>query len=291
MFQVEKRAVKFVALASKTYVCIGLDDEVKLSCKGVNKQLVAKQNPFSTFKRVLDSGKAEGSVNVGFRVLQDRVYTYSCIRNAFPYFYVKRNCVTSCGTYTEPYFDLILNPVPKLYVCVYTDIPECSMDHELTFEMDSLRFKTIRQAHCFKKLASMFMRLQNGSNNLVGVGKRNNHKILNIMKDILNTTNPWSLHQIERHLVPSSDFYANEFDVLYNILCAKMTAYPQIAQTLNEVSGKFVVNTCRFNTRIGSGVSPRQTRWEKGGYLCGGNMWGHVIMSSSVMLKDCCFSN
>ena len=283
----EKRAVKFIALASKTYVCVGEDESIKMSCKGVNKRVIASQDPYSIYERVLRTGEASGSTNSGFRVLKDKIFTYSCYRNAFPYFYIKRNCISTCGTYTEPYFNLTLNPIPKMYVCVYTDLPELSMDSEHLFEMDDLKFRTIRQAHCYKKLQSMFHdRRKPGQKRTMDCVA-----MFSIMKNILNTTDARSLHIIEKQLIPQDEFYTNEFDILYNILCLKISKNAQISQGLADVSGRLVVNTCKFNARLGSGVSPRESRWHPGSYLAGSNLYGHILMTAAVMLEKCIFPN
>ena len=281
----EKRAVKFVALASKTYVCVGRDDSVKMSCKGVNKKTLMNKDPYDIYDKVLTSGQADGSTNAGFRVLKDRIFTYSCYRQAFPYFYVKRNCVTECGTYTEPYYNLVLNPVPKLYVCVYSDIPTISMDHLAEFEMEDLKFQTIRQAHCYMKFKSMFLNSRKGKRQVATLKVRQH--MFQVMKDIMTNTDAYTLHRIENQLIPQEDFYVQEFDILYSILNNKIDKYPELSEQLLPVKGQLVVNTCRYNCRLGTGVPFRQVRWDKVSFLYGSNKYGHVIMSTAMVLGAC----
>ena len=261
---------------------MGEDESIKMSCKGVNKKIIMNMNPYGIYDHVLRTGEAEGSTNQGFRVIKDRIFTYSCYRQAFPYFYIKRNVVSECGTYTEPYFNLVLNPIPKHYVCVYTDLPSLSMDDPREFQMDDLKFQTIRQAHCYKKYTSMFFK-QSGSKKAKTANWK--MKMFHIMKDILNTTDAFKIHQIEKQLVPQDHFYLEEFDTLYNILNIKIETYPEIVSDLLSVQKQLVVNTCGFNSRLGTGVPHRQVRWDKISYLYGGNKFGHVIMSTAILLN------
>ena len=88
-----------VALCSKTYSLVMIDNRVKFSSKGLNKR--ALNDPHSVFRRVLETGRAEGGVNRGFRAHQGTICTYEQYRNSIAYFYCKRR-VLSCGIRTEP---------------------------------------------------------------------------------------------------------------------------------------------------------------------------------------------
>ena len=70
----------------KTYYCFGAKD--KFSCKGVNK----KCNEFNKDKylNVLLTKQHSAGVNRGFRVVNNTMYTYTQVRDAFSYFYPKR---------------------------------------------------------------------------------------------------------------------------------------------------------------------------------------------------------
>ena len=71
---------------SKTYYCFGAKDE--FSCKGVNK----KCNDINKDKylQVLLSKQNGAGVNRGFRVVNNTMYTYTQVRDAFSNFYPKR---------------------------------------------------------------------------------------------------------------------------------------------------------------------------------------------------------
>ena len=86
LFKVEWEGDGIVALCSKTYYCFGAND--KFSSKGISK----RQNDITkeTYLSVLQSKTAAGGNNVGFRVVNNGVSTYTQSRNAFTYFYPKR---------------------------------------------------------------------------------------------------------------------------------------------------------------------------------------------------------
>jgi len=98
LFKVEWCGEGFVGLNSKTYYCWSQDGD-KYSCKGVNK----KRNSIKkdTYLRVLKTGQAESAENRGFRVVNNKVLTYSQFRLGFSYFYPKRQ-VLSDGISTIP---------------------------------------------------------------------------------------------------------------------------------------------------------------------------------------------
>ena len=86
-----------VALCSKTYYCFGVED--KVSCKGINKCLNDIHK--GTYMDVLLSKKSGSGTNRGFRVVDNKMYTYLQERAGFSYFYHKRK-VLDDGDSTEP---------------------------------------------------------------------------------------------------------------------------------------------------------------------------------------------
>ena len=97
LFKVEWSGQGFVGLNSKTYYCWGQSD--KYSCKGISK----RNNDITKEKylKVLQTKKADEGVNKGFRIVNNRVLTYSQFRGGFSYFYPKRK-VLSDGISTIP---------------------------------------------------------------------------------------------------------------------------------------------------------------------------------------------
>ncbi len=98
LFKVEWSGDGFVGLNSKTYSCWS-EQGNKASCKGISKRL---NNPTKDiYLRVLQTGNSQDGENRGFRVVNNRVLTYSQHRTGFSYFYPKRK-VLSDGVSTIP---------------------------------------------------------------------------------------------------------------------------------------------------------------------------------------------
>ncbi|KAI8495466.1 hypothetical protein Bbelb_269210 [Branchiostoma belcheri] len=101
LFKEEWSGDAIVGLCSKTYYCFGGDDKTqdKFSCKGVSK----RQNDITLQKylQVLETQKSGQGVNRGFRVRNNQMLTYTQTRDAFSYFYPKRQ-VEDDGVTTLP---------------------------------------------------------------------------------------------------------------------------------------------------------------------------------------------
>ena len=92
----------------QTYI-VSNQGKFKFSSKGVNKQHV--KNPLAVFREVLELGKSGKGKNIGFRVRDNMMHTYTQEKNAFSYLYCKRK-VLDDGIETEP-LDIILTPSKK----------------------------------------------------------------------------------------------------------------------------------------------------------------------------------
>ncbi|XP_066278985.1 uncharacterized protein [Branchiostoma lanceolatum] len=101
LFKEEWSGDGIVGLCSKTYYCFGGDenDEDKFSCKGVSKK--GNEINFQTYLNVLETQKSGQGMNRGFRVRDNQMFTYSQARDAFSYFYPKRQ-VLNDGVTTLP---------------------------------------------------------------------------------------------------------------------------------------------------------------------------------------------
>ena len=95
--KVEWEGQGIIGLRSKTYHCFGAKD--KFCCKGVNKKCneINKDN----YLQVVLTKQNSSGVNRGFRVVNNTMYTYEQVRNAFSYFYPKRK-VLADGVSTTP---------------------------------------------------------------------------------------------------------------------------------------------------------------------------------------------
>ncbi|KAJ8020607.1 hypothetical protein HOLleu_40243 [Holothuria leucospilota] len=87
LFKVEWEGDGIVALNSKMYYCYGGVKD-KFSCKGINK----KRNEVEKgmYLGVLNTKTPVTGKNKGFRVKDNRVFTYSQVKAGFTYFYPKR---------------------------------------------------------------------------------------------------------------------------------------------------------------------------------------------------------
>ena len=99
LFKTEFEGTGMISLCSKTYYCFGDDRKYKLSCKGLDKSRNSLNK--DDFMNVLETGKVEGGINIGFKTNGSNVVTYSQERDSLSYLYIKRQ-VKSCGIRTVP---------------------------------------------------------------------------------------------------------------------------------------------------------------------------------------------
>ena len=97
LFKVEWKGRGIVGLCSKTYYCFGEQD--KLACKGLSK----RQNALTKeiYLQVLNTQQSGSGTNIGFRVRDNAMYTYSQTRAGLSFFYPKR-IVAPDGVSTKP---------------------------------------------------------------------------------------------------------------------------------------------------------------------------------------------
>ncbi|MCG8032144.1 MAG: hypothetical protein JAZ03_08205 [Candidatus Thiodiazotropha taylori] len=111
VFKTEFVGDEMIGLCSKTYFVENREQGIsKMSCKGVNKNLVEK--PGEVFRRVLKQKHPETSENRGIRAKGTTMYTYRQSKLGFNYFYVKRK-VLEDGVTTVP-LDIVLKPAKRL---------------------------------------------------------------------------------------------------------------------------------------------------------------------------------
>ena len=149
LFKKEWSGVKMLCLASKTYVGVDEDGKIKLTCKGANKAIVKKNDPFEIFKNVLYTKKQVTTVNRGFRVNAADIVTYSQTKRCFPYFYIKRE-VLQDGVSTRT-LDIVLNPVPITICCIQRDGKMLCMTYNDSFKYRNKQFTNTLQAFIYFK--------------------------------------------------------------------------------------------------------------------------------------------
>ena len=99
LFKEEFRGKEMVCLTSKAYYILGENDKRKFSSKGVNKN--TNEITLETFKNVLDTKESSVAVNRGFRLMNNRLYSYLQSKTGLSYFYDKRK-VCDDGILTQP---------------------------------------------------------------------------------------------------------------------------------------------------------------------------------------------
>ena len=106
LFKLESEGDCMVSLCSKTYMLRKSDGDIKFSSKGLNKN--ALENPFITYKHVLNTGESASVINKGIKMQNNKVVTYQQERRGPSYLYCKR-IVQSDGIHTKP-LDITLCP-------------------------------------------------------------------------------------------------------------------------------------------------------------------------------------
>ena len=100
LFKLEYEGNGIVALCSKMY-CVKSNSSVKFSCKGISKSNIDKNTVYDLYLDVLKTRKIESGVNIGIRLINNKMTTYKQTRAGFTYFYYKRR-VLDDGISTLP---------------------------------------------------------------------------------------------------------------------------------------------------------------------------------------------
>ena len=256
-----------IALTAKTYVCAHTSDgTIKLSCKGVQKNIVKANDPVAMYRRVLESGNTEGSINRGFRALKGRMYTYEIKKDAFPFFYIKRE-VLACAKFTKT-LSVVLQPCPVNYFCLVTEAPELSLDYtRLPFIWQGYHLKTLRQAVTLTKYAYCTSRAENPIPHP-----------LNTFALILKTTEARQFARIQQELGPCEIYNQHQLVNLIKIVQSRMNTHPQLYNSLAKSDNQLIVNACALDSELGTGANARECKFRKGAHLGGHNFLGKVYM-------------
>ncbi len=272
-----RNAKQIIALCSKTYVCELKDESIKLSAKGVNNKIVMKSDPVAKFKTVLDSKVKTGSINTGFVERKGKVYTYECYRNAFPWFYIKREVLPG-GCYTRT-IDVVLNPCPRQCLTLQGELELLAPDFVLEFmyklDNQTLQFRTIRQALCYLK--RHFRSYSPAKHNAVSRKAEKEHQILlTAPSTILATTSARVIDYYMNKMGNCQLFNAYKTSLIEKIIDHRMQQYPQLCDILKSTVGHKLVNACIYDSEWGNGANHLVTRWRKDAYAQGENTLGWV---------------
>ena len=257
LFKLEFKASKIIALCSKTYIAEGVNSELKLSSKGVNKFSVLKLNPLQLFHNVLKDKKSRCATNSGFRVHNNEIFTYSQVKVVAPFLYIKRE-VLSNSIFTKP-LSLVLEPHPKTYSCLQTDVKMLAPDFLHSFKFNMYTFSTIRQAYVY------MMYLNSES------------KDIDIKNAIMETTFPKKLMKMEKQL-----YYKGWDRIKYHfmkmIVLSRLNEIKQCKVKLLCTGTVDIINADRYDNYWGTGIDAGSMRWIKSGELHGRNMLGQLYM-------------
>ena len=105
-YKKEWEGTKMISLCSKSFITKDAEGKQKISCKGISKKKLI--NPMEKFEKSIYNKVNTVSTNVGFRIKNSSLCTYSQLRLGFNYFYCKRE-VLSDGVSTKP-LDIVLTP-------------------------------------------------------------------------------------------------------------------------------------------------------------------------------------
>ena len=280
LFKSECRCTQVIALCSKTYICELCTEGVKLSAKGVNNQIVLKNNPLKKFKGVLDSKVSAGSRNVGFVEKDGQIFTYATERLAFPWLYLKRE-VQAGGAFTKT-IDVVLKPCPRKFLSLQEDLCVLAPDFDLTFvhpmhASNAHTFRTIRQALCLIKREITLE--ENCKSNAVSKHAEKYNIPSHASEDtILCCTNPKALHTYMQRMGDCEVFDQAKYAILARIVESRLVQYPEMLTLLKHTKGHHIVNACEHDSSCGNGSSYRVTRWKKDAYLEGENLLGEIYM-------------
>ena len=97
---------KMISLCSKSYIIEDSNGRQKISCKGVSKK--GLEEPMQQFRDTLFNVRTNTSTNMGFRMKNNSMFTYSQDKICFNYFYCKRK-VMEDGISTTP-LNICLSP-------------------------------------------------------------------------------------------------------------------------------------------------------------------------------------
>ena len=264
----EYHAKLIVALTSKTYVCVhATDDNIKLSCKGVQKNIVKANDPVATYRRVLETGNPAGSVNRGFRALKGHMYTYETKKDSFPFFYIKREVLP--GARFTRTLSVVLEPCPVNYFCLVTEALELTLDYpSLPFMWLGYSLKTLRQAVILTKYAYCTSRPQEPIPHSV-----------NMFANILKTIHPKQLVRIQHELGACVLYDRYLYVNLTKIVESRMNCHPQLYNSLVKSDKELIVNACALDSVLGTGSNQRECKFRKDAHLGGHNFLGKVYMT------------
>ena len=278
LWKQEYSCEQLIALTSKTYICYNSPTQIKVSCKGINKsRFCLQQDPLAVFTGVLETRSAAGAENTGFQLSKGSLYTYRGHKSAFPFVYFKRQLIDRAAVFTRAIPGLVLDPLPKLYLCLQRDAVQLDCDTIQAFTCEGYPVKTVRQAYTLMHYVYTTSREQ--------TPKQADPELLS---RILRTTDPYTLFSMRSEIGQSPMLALNMLDEMYFIVGKRMSRHTHLNDVLLNSGQKHIVNACHLDSVLGTGYGPGRCRWEEGAYLRGANLYGKALMKYRKRLTELC---
>ena len=267
LFKIEFLGTKMLCLSSKTYVGTSTNGTHKISCKGVNKMSVLRNNPIEIFESVLKDKKSRCGNNIGFRMHCGVMSTYTQTRSAFPYLYFKRE-VLADGVTTKT-LNITQEPCPAKYYCIQESAFPLTVDYITPFSYNGIIFDTIRQAMVHSQAAL--------SGHIHGSP---------LLTEILGEKRENELKKISSKLTKYTAWVACRYDVIKKILEERTINNPGLRILLLSTKHDPIINADPRDSILGVGLNYRVMRWHEGEkrYL-GRNYVGDIYVSIRESLR------
>ena len=130
-----------LSLCSKSYIIEDQDGKQKISSKGISKKNLT--DAMAKFSHTLSTGETSFSTNLGFRMRDANMFTYSQTKIGFNYFYCKRE-VQDDGITTRP-LNITLSPWERESLVVSEVQDPLSNLYYSHMRVDALSYHSIEQ--------------------------------------------------------------------------------------------------------------------------------------------------
>lgn len=272
LLKMEYKCQKMVCLNSKTYLCANGENDIKFSCKGLNKNKVSNfKDPFDVYKKVLETKVSGGGENTGFKLCNSAIYTYSQNRDAFSYLYIKRRVLGPAGIYTKP-LDITLQPAwQDNVVCIQRDCKKLSNHFKWSFKYGNQSFTTGMQAYvvfCVKH------HVQDPSN------------YEELINQAMSGSSSDNLHGILRKVVISESWKCLEYSIMNEIVQARLRDIYGMEKLLKNTGDKKIINADKQDRFFGTGESQHVIRWMDEKDIPGRNHLGTILMNLREKLNQ-----
>ena len=292
LFKLEAEGDEMICLASKTYILqnprsrkepvevVGeldgesnqlLKDEIKFSCKGINKSRLLKltEDPMAMYKSVLESGTSYSSENAGFRCRNGNMWTYRQERSGFGYFYCKRQ-VLDCGVRTIP-LNLMLNPWPSNNYEMADCIHPLGLMHNWVCTKNGIKFHSM--IHMFMYEKAKF-----------------HSKSGRFPQVIAKLKTPSDVAKVGSKIKTDTQWYNVQDGVMESIMRLKIRKDDQITILLDIIKGKNIVYIDKFDKYWGCGLNQRIAEQTEANQFPGqnrlGELWKKVINDNDLYLTS-----